>query len=261
MMNKQDLQGTFSKIQTPDELLEEVCSLLSEKKVRPNTWKIVSRVAACAAVLAIMLTALLWPAKNGTDENTIISAPGILKVYACELDDVDPAQLAEYALIVGDTSYKSTYSPIVNLACGGSTLSFLTEEEMLEGHEITYDISINYGEIRKSGNKYPLEDKNVTIGNGDTVYWTVDEVIKMISTDYTTEMVKEKTSGVYADVIIKADGNIVGYAVFEMVCTLPEIYFFNSILLRSVFYPKVDGEFQVITDEYVAEQIANTKAA
>ena len=62
MMNKQELNEAFSQLRASDDLLQGVLDLEKERAPRPNAWKIVHRVAACAAVLAIVLTALLWPA-------------------------------------------------------------------------------------------------------------------------------------------------------------------------------------------------------
>ena len=259
-MNKQELQGAFSRLHASEGLMKEVLSVENENKrtwdVRRTLW----RVAAVAAAVAILATALVfWPVN---DEPEIIAVPGVLKVYACELEDMDSVQIAEYALIEGDTSYKSAWCPYINLICGGITLSFLTEDESLEEHKITYDISANYGEIVFDGYQDQTpSSKSGTIDNGGWILWTGYEVMKLHSREDTTDMVKEKTGGVYLDAIIKADGNIVGYAVFEIVCTFPNFPVYNAVLLHSVFYPKVDGEFQMVTDEYVAEQIANTKAA
>lgn len=259
-MNSEYFSEALENISEP--LIDSAARAYERAAEKQRRRRAIVRVASIAAVLALLLTWLLSPGNVKTDEDgNIISAPGILRAYACELDDMNAVQLAEYALIEGETSYKGAWSPRINLICEGIRLSFLVEDEMLEGHKITYDISVNYGEIEFG---YKQEDvtlgKNGTIDNGETICWTGYEVIRLHTMHDTTEEIKAKTGGVYLDVILKADGNVIGYAVFEIVCTLPELDLYHAVLQHSVFYPKVEGEFQTISAEYVAQQIASAKS-
>ena len=233
----------------------------------------VLRVAAIAAVLAILLTALsFWPAR----EESYITGPGVLKVYACELEDKDEFQLAEYALIEGaEPSYQTLWSPHLNLTSMGITISLLVNEETLHDHDITFDVICEYGELSTympTGNPWtpdsgsafvpgesvpPFErielEKKATVNNNITLYW------EGTGLPYSSIEAMSKIGNVYVDVIIKADGNIVGYALLEMVYTNDVVPLFRSALKTSVYYPKVDGDFQKIDEAYVLQQIEVAK--
>lgn len=222
------------------------------------------RVAACAAVLALLVTALLWPAAPATKDGEIIAVSGVVKAYACELEDVDATRRAEYALIEGgDFSKISIWFPAAGLweVSRGITLSFLVDEEELQDHDITLEISTNLGELKGCERKgYPDLGKSTTVSNGETVYWTGHEILKEHdATSETVAQTLDRLGGAYIDIIIKADGNIIGYAVVEIGVVRPDAHMYCSALKSSVYFPKADGEFQKITEEYVSQQIAAVK--
>lgn len=72
------------------------------------------------------------------------------------------------------------------------------------------------------------------------------------------------TSGAYVDVVIYDGGNIIGYAVIQIYTVSDEANPFPTyfaLLLQSVSFPKVNGEYQPVTEEYVLSQIKQIKAA
>ncbi len=243
----------------PDDMLMEAMEV---KRATGRRWII--RAAACAAVLALLIgTMFFWPSEIRTEDGKIISAPGILKAYACELENVDVAQRADYALIEGDDfSRISVWHPAFGYtpAARGIALSFLLEEDALLAHEITLEISTNLGELIGCKNDgYPDLGKKTTVKNGETVHWTGYEILRAHdSSNETLAQALERLGGAYIDIIIKADGNIVGYAVVE-IGALPKVDVLCSKLKNSVYFPKVNGEFQAITDKYVRQQIAALK--
>lgn len=248
-------------------LIEEATA---PKRVLPS-WK---KVAAVAAVVALLIGAVFfWPVEVKTEDGQIVAVPGVLKVYACESKDMDTLFAEEYQLIEGvEPSYKTAWSPIINLLTRGVTLTLLVEEETLIGHQITYDVSVNCGELygdvfhekyREEGDPIGRENwdnafwgKHGVGENGETIHWMGDELYFDRDPKISLEEAIEKVGRIHLDIIIKADGNIVGYAVLEMICTNLNLCIFNAVLVDSKFYPKVDGAFQNVAEEYVREQIA-----
>ena len=222
------------------------------------------RVAACAAVLVLLLTAFLWSMSPTTKDGEIIAVSGVVKAYACELESVDAVKRTEYALIEGgDFSKISIWFPAAGLweVARGITLSFLVDEEELQDHEITLSITTNLGELKGCEKKgYPELGKSATVSNGETVYWTGYEILRQHdSSSETVAQTLDRLGGAYIDIVIEADGNIIGYAVVEIGVVRPDTHMYCSALKSSVYFPKVDGEFQKITEEYVNQQIAAVK--
>lgn len=255
------------------EMVEEACAC-GNKRSRGRLWL---RAAAVAATVAILLTALLWPRQ---DENGIVTAPGVLKVYAYEMKGetaTDIAAMEDYELVEEpEFSHKSVWSPYLGVS-GGISLTLMIAEESMQNAEITFDVTTNYGELYADyySDKYgdgntisqakdaAFLDKRGQISNGETVYWEGMELWDLTDAqpDGGRNMgeVLAQIGSVYMDVVIKADGNIVGYALFEMVSMDDNSCIFSVALRNSVYYPAVDGEFQAVSEEYVRQEIEKTK--
>ena len=306
-MRKQEIQEAFSQLHASENLVKEVIAMKSEKKNNGRVRPMMIRAAVCAAlVAAIVLTALLWdggqPGEQmgmptvGTTAATglpttlpdvptaptqgyeLVKMSGVLKVYACEAKDMDNIQREEYLLIEGtEPSYKTAWSPIVNLLTRGVTLTLRVEEKSLSMHELSYEVSVNCGELygdvfhekyREEGDPIGKENwDNAYWGkqgigeNGETIHWTGDELFFGRESETTLEEAIEKAGRIHLDIIVKADGNIVGYVVLEMICTNTKVCIFNAVLVDSGYFPKVDGEFQNVTEEYVRELIEEKMAS
>ena len=81
-MRKDQLQEAFSQLHASDELVMEVLDLKQVSKQNKPVWRIVARVAAMAAAVAIVVAAwLLWPeeetpgAQLGTPTEGTTEAP------------------------------------------------------------------------------------------------------------------------------------------------------------------------------------------
>lgn len=267
-----------------DELLLEAAQMT---KKRSNPAGKLLRVAAIAAAVAILITAVaLWPKGEGAGsqlevptvstmpttqlpteptQKEIVATAGVLKLYACESKDLDSLCLEEYQLIEGmEPSYKTMWSPVLNLISAGITLTLVVNEESLSMHKITYDLSVNYGELTDS--IYNIKNETGSDGkqvwgkthiavNGETVRWSGDELYFDRPQGMSFEEYYAGLESVHLDIIIKADGNIVGYAVVEMICTDVKLCIFQAALVDSGYFPKQDGAFQNVTEEYVRELI------
>lgn len=248
---------------------EKVQSAMEAHPRRGRGRNIWIRVAAMAATLAILLTAALWPREN---ENGIVTAPGILKAYAYEMKGSDKIDITEMEgmELVDDSipSYMAIYCPFMSVA-RGVVITPVVAEESLKDAEITYEVTANYGELYgdfysekyTGGNKIQATreeaflGKQASIKNWETIYWEGKELLGEDSVALTEK--------VYVDMIIKADGNIVGYGIFEMDPWVEDgmVVGLTGHLKHTVFYPLVDGEYQEITADYVGQQIAEYKAS
>jgi len=66
----------------------------------------------------------------------------------------------------------------------------------------------------------------------------------------------------FVEIVLKIDNNIIGYAVVEIFKTYqPDTNYssFRARVLRSALFPKIDGEYQDVTQEYVKTIIERIK--
>lgn len=273
-MNKQELNEAFSRLRASDGLFTDVCGL--EKEQKNDSWRMVRRVVACAAVLAILLTALLWP----NTEESYITGPGVLVVRAYEAEA--PTLSEEYSKILEEgitLPPEYTWVPNMSLICPatlGLPLSFSIPEDTYVGMEITFEIWVSGGDFEHLDYYYEFSDYflgrddsvdsydiskaryfggHFTIPNNKTIYW---RSTGHVFDDINREMhyIELDSDQVFVDVIVRADNYIVGYAVIEIRDVGHEKKFtYNTRMLKSVSFPQIDGHFQKVSEKYVKEQI------
>ena len=256
MMNKQELHEAFSQIHASDDLIGAVCALDKETKQRPNTWTIVRRVAAVAAVIAMLLTAALWPMDSGTEEPGIVAVPGVLKVYACALEDrADISELQKYELTDTINSYRRVMVPHVSgLAVGfGIPFTFQIPDDYFGDAKITFSVSVDYGYFCVDRLENDTQEETV-INNGETIRWLNGSLI---------EAEEKLGSGgrFFGNVIIYADKTIVGYGVIDFVYYAEDgmMPSFVTTGFTTICFPQIDGEYQNVSDEYVWKEIEKYK--
>ena len=226
---------------------------------KKNTRILLFRIAAMAATLAILLTAALWPWKNG--DGQIVSAPGIMKVYACEVSEIektDFSKLEDYRLL--ENSINASAPIWVPFMSGLQGLAFtpLVDEPCLSEHLIQFKISTNYGDM--IDRNADIHGKKVTVQNGSTIYWDGSQMVEDCGELENIDAHLATIGRIYIDLIILADDHIVGCAVFEMTRLEDMNIAFTTKLLSTVYYPKVNDEFQKVTMEYVQQEISNIKS-
>jgi hypothetical protein len=240
-----DLSEALSGI--ADDKIEAAANMTPVRHHRP-TWV---RFVACAAVLAILISAVLfWPGETMTEDGQIIAVPGVLKVYAAAQELTDQSDVVYVAPIGGVIgSEKAIWAPFTSVAGFGIPLTFSVPESLWGNVVITFDITAEHGYfLDKKTNPQNL-GSNETLNNGDKVYWRGESILDIADT------VGE--NGVfYIDVIIRADGRIVGCGVISLVY---QKYACMAYSLATVGYPLVDGDFQDISEAVVLEHIANLK--
>jgi hypothetical protein len=106
--------------------------------------------------------------------------------------------------------------------------------------------------------------KKGAIEPGETVYWTGFEVLRLYAVGEKAGKTREETlletGGIFIEFIVRAENNIVGYAVMEIISVDYESAIFGIELRDSAYFPKVDGEYQNVTQKYLEERIQSAKA-
>lgn len=255
-MNEYKLSEALGSV--PDDLLLEATKV--EK--RSPVFRRVLRIAACLAlVVGLTMAALgLRPTKDG-----IVTGSGILTVTAYAADQTPfvtkPSETA--------TPFLCRWSGFVNWA-PGCPITLNMEEEGFCFEDITFQVTVNGGGcyIGENGGPsiYPGMSKTMpvqfSVPNNTTIFWS--QYYDAATGEY------EPFQGAYAyiTIIIYENSHIVGYAVlrfhhltyrevnaeFYEELGVPLDLFSGSFqleMLASVSFPKVDGEYQSITEEYV----------
>lgn len=229
--------------------------------------KNIKRIAAMAAALAILITAVeLWPADNEPQDLGFLTMPGVIKVYAydmaggTELEDMkkfeltDGGNVTSGCLILGVSLAKYGHLP----------LTFEVDDSQFEGADIKISINLNYGSFWKKNDEprtdenindyenYLLLGRNFTIQNGETIFWSPYD-----DREVTMKEVVSGDGGMFADVILYAECYPIGYMVIEIVEMQPTVY--CARLLVSHCFPKVNGEYQNVTEDDIDNFLAQEK--
>jgi hypothetical protein len=93
----------------------------------------------------------------------------------------------------------------------------------------------------------PVETRNLSAHSGDSMLWM----------NYKTKF-NGQIEHDFIEVVIKSEENIIGYAVIE-INRVKQHSYYNAVVLKSVLFPQVDGEYQHISEEYVEAAIERIK--
>lgn len=250
--------------------------------------KHIRRIAAIAATLAILITALaFWPA--GDEE--YVTGPGLFVVRAHAVDDkgnmISESEVLQVGIEFVSTIRYEFKSHRVNYP-----FTFSVEEGSYSDMKLTAEIKTNAGifegklfEISEYL-KYEQEDKplgyvdarqlimsrygqHFTVGIDQALLWSpygfdYDYMVQEIEKGNTDGSAAYKPlnyehSPSFIDVIIRADDKIVGYCVIAIYETSTEEEYptreFSFELLTMVGFPQVDGQYQTVSESYVNKQI------
>lgn len=267
-MRKYVLSATMGTV--PDEMLLEAMEIKKKK----NTGWTALRAAACLAVVVGLLLASL-----GGGASEPVTMPGVLRVYACDSDDIAEDELEQYLLVEKlEQSYKTMWAEHIDIFSKGITINLQLDDDSLSESNIVIEVSTNLGELR--GNhykeKYYVEGdlkqskENANFGKkgaiepGETVYWTGFEVLRLYAVGEKAGKTREETlletGGIFIEFIVRAENNVVGYAVMEIISVDYESAIFGIELRDSAYFPKVDGEYQNVMQKYLEERIQSAKA-
>ena len=279
MMNKNELRDAFSKVQASDGLMQAVLLTEEKQKPRTNPWRTARRVIACGAVLALLIgTMLFWPV-----EENYVTGPGLIKVYAHEMDETGN-EIVESVVLEEGVEFTSTvvYDPTKSYR-QHFPFSFSVDENLYPGMDITMEVNTNAGIFYKNdpfdpnksalpailqifGNYY---GQHFTVAIDKKLYWEPEgfdyaymaEQIKSGNRDFNSAYKDHDyvNNPSFIDVIIRADKKIVGYCVIA----IREInendghpdQEFSFEVVSLVGFPMVDGKHQKVSEKYVKEQI------
>ena len=256
----------------PDDMLLEAMEVKRKGRVSNR----LVRIAAVAAALALLLTGMhFW--SGGEDD--IVTMPGVLKAYACDIEAIAEYELEQYALVENlEQSYQTMWAQHINVLSKGIAISLQLDDDSLIESDIVIEVSTNLGELRGNHykDKYFVEGdikqskenaklgKKGTIDNGEAVFWTGFEVLDIYAAGGKAGKSKEEsfleTGGVFVEFIVRVENHIVGFAVMEIVSVDYESEIFGIELRDSAYFPKVDGEYQNVTQKYLDKRIRSAKA-
>jgi len=277
-MNSNQFSEALENISPP--LIDSAAHAYDHPRPHRRRNRILRRIAAIAAVIAILMTALLWPS-----EENYITGPGVLVVRAHGVDDAGNATIKSDVLELGVQFLPDyVYNPQMSYR-RDFPISFSLGEDMYPGMDVTLEINTNTGIFYKNifhdfSFNHPSEavqtihnyyGQNFSINIDKTIYWQAfgfdynyfKEQVKLGNEDF-SQIYKPFTqpqNPSFIDVIIKANDLIVGYCIIEVReingKTGSEARNFSFELVSTVSFPQVDGYWQNVTHKYVEEQINN----
>lgn len=249
-MNKQELNRALSHIHASADLKKEVLAMKS--KPNPNFRLIAKRAAVCAAVLALLVGAVLfWPNESRSEDGQIVAVPGMLKAYACDIRDVnlDKGELSQYEISNENKIFIAQWNPLINASNFALPLTLQLSEDYFDTAEITFKLYAEYGGFSEKPGNHKNYRKQITVTEKDFWYFGGNTLL-----DAMTDIGEGKNF--YADILVYADGILVGYGVITFSFQGATCY---ACGLTTVCYPPVEGRFQNISEEYILEQIAEYK--
>lgn len=162
--------------------------------------------------------------------------------------EVPAAPTAPADLITEQRTEAPVYIPDLFNPTGGygpPDIFFDLPQECFPGMEITFDLKADY--VFLGGSNRSDSVKALANGKGLSISWfNWDEMKAVVDAGGST----------FIEVIIRADGYIVGYGIYEIGT---DGNYYASMRTESVIFPVIDGVLQYSTEEYVAEKIAELK--
>jgi hypothetical protein len=208
------------------------------------------RAAACAAVLAILIGAVLfWPGTLTGDGGQIIAVPGVLKVYACDLEATPENEVQEHIFSEDVFLWRAVWAASIQdgdetTPHFGRPITFEMPKDYYGSAEITFEISsTTEGFCKKT-----------VLKNGEAFYLT-----KQVDVRTKIRLMQEMgDKDLFLHVLIYADGRIVGYAVMNFYMH-PDGYCY-AYKCATVCFPMINGECQDVSEEYVWQRMDEYKS-
>lgn len=244
-----------------------------EESTKPHRKRsILLRFTAAAAILALLLTLPGVFPNNGE----YVTIPGVLTVTAYSYQGGSDFKEIPMESSIVPSLFNNGYCPVIINCAPGHPITF----QIPEDENITLEISVNEGHLY-DWNKDIVDGKFIrreetgihsqtfTLSETMTLYWinTYDDPDVGESISFVPQRWYENSDSVihngsrmeniYLDVVIYTEGHITGYTVLHI-----KPYYdggFQLLFVESKAYPKVDGEYQDITEEFIRSKIEAAK--
>lgn len=257
------MKGTDLSRQLGDLPEDMIAEAMAPAKIlrRKNLTGRLLRITACLAVIIGLTVAILWP----SGDNGIIAGPGILAVA------VHAAEQAPFTVDSPETvvPFSHRWSWPISWTAGWP-ITLAVKDAYDSSDNISFHVTVDGGGycVGYDGGDsllhgfYSQLPAQFTVPNHTTIFW--DLTYDAASGE---RFVYEGTT-VYTTIIVYDGSQIIGYSVLKFNrLTLGELGATNNTdsfsncyqfeMLDSVSFPKVNGEYQNITLEYVNACIKN----
>ena len=173
---------------------------------------------------------------------------------ATEFGEVDVTELSYYHLVKCELEgTRAVYGGMASSLY--RSILFMPEvlEDDLQNATVTYDVRVNYGELCHYDDRYIEDGQHSVYTAGQYFHWMGHDLWYMHLDGLTYAEVLEKVGGVWVDIVVMVDDNIVGCAVYQIV---PYQHFgLTAQYVCSEYYPQVNGRYQPITEEFVQKRL------
>ena len=228
-----------------DKYVEEAIRYRATKKAKGLSSKWIKRGAIAACLCVALVAGVLFK----TSAPDVVIAPGFLTVTAYAASSDEEITMQEGIALPTDYKWSLAMSSRPGLPLKLSATEY---------DDLSFEVSVDGGTLLLwEGNKITYLGSSFNTGNDTTVYWT--------NLSQTGENDFERYMGTtaYINIVIHEEENIVGYAVVEISTNDLEnepAQTYSIKLLKSISFPKVNGEYQKITVEYVAAETEQIKS-
>lgn len=228
-----------------DKYVEEAIRYRATKKAKGLSSKWIKRGAIAACLCVALVAGVLFK----TSAPDVVIAPGFLTVTAYAASSGEEITMQEGIELPTDYKWSLAMSSRPGLPLKLSATEY---------DDLSFEVSVDGGTLLLwEGNKITYLGSSFNTGNDTTVYWT--------NLSQTGENDFERYMGTtaYINIVIHEEENIVGYAVVEISTNDLEnepAQTYSIKLLKSISFPKVNGEYQKITVEYVAAEMEQIKS-
>ena len=249
-MNAKKFSDAMSEID--NKYVEEAVMYGAAQKTKRPLFKRIMRGAIAACLCVALAVGIFF--KTPVPENTashIVTKPGFLTVAAYAASSGEEIVMQEGIELPLNYDWNPAMSSRPGLPLTLSAADY---------QDVIFEVSADGGELLlwEGGEIIPVSSP-FKAENYTTIYWTALYQTDNGSVDLYTG------NRAYINIMLYEGNNIVGYAVVEIRTedafdAAEQTYMYYAKLLESVSFPKVDGNYQQITDEYVESEIERIKS-